>query len=91
MVSRYRTRSSSGLRPLISNTFQRSPAVRSTFAQKSFRSPHKKQRVSTGRASLLGSGPGKSNIWTPEEREDLYNRRQTGEDWESICRVRTLS
>ncbi|KAL8789116.1 MAG: hypothetical protein Q9195_006982 [Heterodermia aff. obscurata] len=38
------------------------------------------------RASLLlGSGSGKSNLWTLAERDDLFKRRQHGEDWESIC------
>ena len=36
---------------------------------------------------LLGSGSGKSNLWTLAERDDLFKRRQLGEDWESICQV----
>ena len=39
--------------------------------------------------SPLGNGgprrPG--NIWTPEAREDMFRRREAGEDWETICLV----
>ena len=27
------------------------------------------------------------NIWTPEAREDMFRRREAGEDWETICLV----
>lgn len=29
----------------------------------------------------------KSNLWTLQAREDIYNRRQKGEEWETICKV----
>lgn len=70
-----------------SYTLQRDSVSKSTNSQKTHRTPKKKRAP---RGSLLGSGAGsaKSNLWTLEERKDLYNRRQNGEDWESICNVR---
>ena len=39
--------------------------------------------------SPVGNGgprrPG--NIWTAEAREDMFRRREAGEDWETICLV----
>lgn len=29
----------------------------------------------------------KSNAWPNEERDDIYNRRQQGEKWDTICVV----
>lgn len=29
----------------------------------------------------------KSNLWSHQAREDIYNRRQNGEEWETICKV----
>ena len=29
----------------------------------------------------------KSNAWPTEERDDIYNRRQEGEKWDTICLV----
>ena len=71
----------------VSHTTQKSSITKSTFSPRSYKSPKKKRAP---RGSLLGSGSGtgKSNLWTLEERADLYNRRQNGEDWESICNVR---
>ena len=41
----------------------------------------------------LGSTPGggsrrPGNLWTVEAREDMFNRRESGEGWETICLVR---
>lgn len=37
-------------------------------------------------------GPRKpNNMWTAEDREDMFNRRELGETWESICAVSTGS
>jgi hypothetical protein len=27
------------------------------------------------------------NLWTAEDREDMFNRRENGEGWETICAV----
>lgn len=37
-----------------------------------------------------GPGSGKSNLWSAKAREDIYNRRQNGEEWETICKVPLL-
>ena len=65
---------------------QKASGPKSTFSARTHKTPKKKRAP---RGSLLGSGigSGKSNLWTLEERADLYNRRQKGEDWESICIV----
>ena len=39
----------------------------------------------------LGGGNGGSrrpgNVWTEQAREDVFNRREAGEGWETICPV----
>ena len=57
-------------------------------------SPKKARKMS--RASLamqspdlIGNLPGaKSNLWSLKARQDIFERRQNGEDWETICKVR---
>lgn len=37
---------------------------------------------------LVGTVPGaKSNLWSLKARQDIFERRQNGEDWETICKV----
>lgn len=37
---------------------------------------------------LVGNMPGaKSNLWSLKARQDIFERRQNGEDWETICKV----
>lgn len=35
----------------------------------------------------LGSAAKNSNHWSVEAREDMFNRRASGEGWETICKV----
>ena len=39
----------------------------------------------------IGSGNGgprrPGNVWTEQAREDVFNRREAGEGWETICPV----
>ncbi|KAL8830805.1 MAG: hypothetical protein Q9191_001235 [Dirinaria sp. TL-2023a] len=60
----------------------RSSISKSVYPSKTYRTPKKRTRG----GGLLSNRSGKSNVWTPEERADLFNRRQIGEDWETICR-----
>jgi hypothetical protein len=61
------------------------------FTQKP--SPKKARKMS--RASMAmqspdlgGTLPGaKSNLWSLKARQDIFERRQNGEDWETICKV----
>lgn len=40
-------------------------------------------------ASPSGNGGSRrpGNVWTVEAREDVFNRREVGEGWETICPV----
>jgi len=70
-----------------SHQSQKATIPKTASPTKVHKTPRKKRAP---RASLLGSGgigTGKSNTWTLQEREDLYKRRQNGEDWETICPV----
>ncbi len=70
---------------------QKATIPKTASPTKVHKTPRKKRAP---RGSLLGSGgigTGKSNTWTLQEREDLYKRRQNGEDWETICPVRFIS
>lgn len=71
-----------------SHSSQKATIPKTVSPTKVHKTPKKKRAP---RGSLLGSGgigAGKSNTWTIQEREDLYRRRQNGEDWETICPVR---
>lgn len=46
----------------------------------------RKKRAPRGSLLSLGSAS-KSNLWTTEQRRDLFERRQNGEEWETICPV----
>ena len=35
-----------------------------------------------------GTGAKNSNHWSVDAREDMFNRRASGEGWETICKVR---
>lgn len=73
---------------LFSHYSQKTTIPKTASPIKVQKTPRKKRAP---RGSLLGSGgigAGKSNTWTLQEREDLFKRRQDGEDWETICPVR---
>ena len=39
----------------------------------------------------IGRARGPLNLWSVEAREDMFNRREAGEGWETICPVRECS
>jgi hypothetical protein len=62
------------------------PTNTTTAASAGPGSPHD---ASQGEDATNGHGGSRrpGNLWTAEDREDMFNRRENGEGWETICAV----
>ena len=49
--------------------------------------PSTMQALEDSVPSTNGGSRRQGNVWSPEARLDMYNRRLAGEEWETICPV----